>query len=154
MTDHQTKALRLLNDKRRWHIWEIALWLVAIAAIFLLPSQLLILTEIAILALFAVSLDLILGYAGIVSLGHTAFFGLGAYAAGILARDYVTEPVTGLLFAGLVSGLFGLATSFLVLRGSDLTRLMTTFGVAMLLAELGNQAALLTAVRTGFQGSR
>jgi branched-chain amino acid transport system permease protein len=139
MTDHQAHALSLLTAKHRWRVWEIALWLAAIAAIFLLPSQLL-------------SLDLILGYAGIVSLGHTAFFGLGAYAAGILARDYVAEPVTGLVFAGLVSGLFGLATSFLVLRGSDLTRLMTTFGVAMLLAELGNQAAWLTGGADGLSG--
>ena len=149
---HQAEAAAFLNAKRRWRIWELALWLAAIAAIFLLPSQLLILTEIGILGLFAVSLDLILGYAGIVSLGHTAFFGLGAYAAGILARDYVAEPVTGLAFAGLVSGIFGLATSFLVLRGSDLTRLMTTFGVAMLLAELGNQMTFLTGGADGLSG--
>ena len=120
--------------------------------IFLLPSKMLILTEIAILALFAVSLDLILGYAGIVSLGHAAFFGLGAYTAGLLARHYVTEPVTGLLAAGLVSGVFGFATSFLVLRGSDLTRLMTTFGVAMLLAEVANQAGWLTGGADGLSG--
>lgn len=151
MNNH-SHALALLNAKRRWRMWEFALWIIAFAAIFILPSQLLILTEIAILSLFAVSLDLILGYAGIVSLGHTAFFGLGAYAAGILARDYIAEPVTGLVFAGLVSGLFGLATSFLVLRGSDLTRLMTTFGVAMLLAELGNQAAWLSGGADGLSG--
>ena len=152
MSKIETPAMALLAARRRWRIWELALWVAAVAAIFLLPSQLLILTEIAILALFAVSLDLILGYAGIVSLGHTAFFGLGAYAAGILARDYVAEPVTGLVFAGLVSGIFGLATSFLVLRGSDLTRLMTTFGVAMLLAEFGNQATSLTGGADGLSG--
>lgn len=141
-----------LKQAGRWRIWEIALWLIAIAMIVVLPSKMLILTEIAILALFAISLDLILGYAGIVSLGHTAFFGLGAYAAGLLARDLVSEPVTGLVFAGLVSGLFGFATSFLVLRGSDLTRLMTTFGVAMLLAEVANQAAWLTGGADGLSG--
>lgn len=149
---HSARALVLLGARGRWRWWEIALWIAAIAAIFFLPSQLLILTEIVILALFAVSLDLILGYAGIVSLGHTAFFGLGAYAAGILARDYVAEPVTGLILSGLVSGVFGLTTSFLVLRGSDLTRLMTTFGVAMLLAELGNQASWLTGGADGLSG--
>lgn len=146
------KAVTLLARRNRWQIWELALWVAALAMVFILPSQMLILTEIAILALFAVSLDLILGYAGIVSLGHAAFFGLGAYAAGILARDYVAEPVTGLIFAGLASGLFGLLTSFLVLRGSDLTRLMTTFGVAMLLAEVGNQAAWLTGGADGLSG--
>ena len=135
-----------------WRPWEIAIWVVAIGAIFMLPGKSLILTEIAILALFAVSLDLILGYAGIVSLGHTAFFGLGAYAAGLFSIHVATEPVLGLLAAGLVSGLFGFVTSFLVLRGSDLTRLMTTFGVAMLLAEAANQAAWLTGGADGLNG--
>jgi branched-chain amino acid transport system permease protein len=146
------EAMGLLKRAGRWQIWEFALWMVAIAAIFLLPSQMLILTEIVILALFAVSLDLILGYAGIVSLGHTAFFGLGAYAAGIFAVHVSGEPIIGLLVAGLVSGIFGFLTSFLVLRGSDLTRLMTTFGVAMLLAELINQAAWLTGGADGLSG--
>lgn len=146
------EAMGLLKRAGRWQIWEFALWLVAIAAIFLLPSQMLILTEIVILALFAVSLDLILGYAGIVSLGHTAFFGLGAYAAGLFAVHVSGEPIIGLLVAGLVSGIFGFLTSFLVLRGSDLTRLMTTFGVAMLLAELINQAAWLTGGADGLSG--
>lgn len=146
------EAMGLLKRAGRWQIWEFALWMVAIAAIFILPSQMLILTEIVILALFAVSLDLILGYAGIVSLGHTAFFGLGAYAAGLFAVHVSGEPIIGLLVAGLVSGIFGFLTSFLVLRGSDLTRLMTTFGVAMLLAELINQAAWLTGGADGLSG--
>jgi len=83
----------MLNDRirarlaasRRWHPAEFVLWGLALAAVFLLPRQLLILNEIAILALFAISLDLILGYAGLVSLGHAAFLGVGAYAAGLLA---------------------------------------------------------------------
>lgn len=146
------QAAHLLSRASRWQYWEITLWIVAVAMIFVLPSKMLILTEIAILALFAVSLDLILGYAGIVSLGHTAFFGLGAYTAGLFAKNYISEPVTGLLVAGVVSGLLGFVTSFLVLRGSDLTRLMTTFGVAMLLAELANQAAWLTGGADGLSG--
>lgn len=145
-------AQALLRQAGRWRLWEIGLWLLAVSLIFILPSKMLILTEIAILALFAISLDLILGYAGIVSLGHTAFFGLGAYAAGLFARDYFSEPVTGLVVAGLVSGSFGFVTSFLVLRGSDLTRLMTTFGVAMLLAEIANQATWLTGGADGLSG--
>lgn len=145
-------AQGLLKRNERWQIWELGLWIAAVAAIFVLPSHMLILTEIAILAIFAISLDLILGYAGIVSLGHTAFFGVGAYVAGILARDYTGEPVTGLLVAGIVSGIFGFLSSFLVLRGSDLTRLMTTFGVAMLLAEVANQAAWLTGGADGLSG--
>jgi branched-chain amino acid transport system permease protein len=154
-TDNRTvaeQARHLLARAERWQLWEIGLWVVAVTMIFVLPTHMLILTEIAILALLAVSLDLILGYAGIVSLGHAAFFGLGAYAAGLFAKFFVGEPVTGLLVAGVVSGLFGLASSFLVLRGSDLTRLMTTFGVAMLLAELVNQMAWLTGGADGLSG--
>lgn len=154
-TDTRTvaeQARHLLARAERWQLWEIALWLIAVAMIFVLPTHMLILTEIAILALLAVSLDLILGYAGIVSLGHAAFFGLGAYASGLFAKFIVSEPVTGLLFAGVISGLFGLVSSFLVLRGSDLTRLMTTFGVAMLLAELVNQMAWLTGGADGLSG--
>jgi branched-chain amino acid transport system permease protein len=147
-----SRAKTQLARAGAWRLWEIAIWVVAIGAIFVLPGKSLILTEIAILALFAVSLDLILGYAGIVSLGHTAFFGLGAYAAGLFSIHVSTEPVLGLLAAGLVSGLFGLVTSFLVLSGSDLTRLMTTFGVAMLLAEAANQAAWLTGGADGLNG--
>ena len=146
------RAEAALARANAWRIWEIAIWVVAIGAIFVLPGKSLILTEIAILALFAVSLDLILGYAGIVSLGHTAFFGLGAYAAGLFSIHVATEPVLGLIAAGLAAGAFGFVTSFLVLRGSDLTRLMTTFGVAMLLAEAANQAAWLTGGADGLNG--
>ena len=74
---------------------EIVFWLVAAATLFFLPERHLILNEIAIIGLFALSLDLILGYAGIVSLGHAAFFGLGAYVAGILAKHGIADPLVG-----------------------------------------------------------
>ena len=73
-------AAGLARDAR-WRWWEFALLAVLLLSWALLPGQALLLNEIAILALFALSLDLILGYAGIVSLGHAAFFGFGAYAA-------------------------------------------------------------------------
>ena len=109
----------------RWTVLlEVAFWLAAIAAIFLLPRRLLLLNEIAILALFAMSLDLVLGYAGIVSLGHAAFFGLGAYTAGLMAKHFAVDPLVGIAAAAATAGLLGFLTSFLVLRGSDLTRLI------------------------------
>ena len=121
-------------------------------SVFLLPSKHLILTEIAILALFALSLDLILGYAGIVSLGHAAFFGFGAYVAGILAKHgIINEPVLALLASGLAAAVLGFVTSFLVLRGSDLTRLMVTLGVALVLREIANQLEI-TGGADGLQG--
>jgi branched-chain amino acid transport system permease protein len=123
-----------------------------VASIFLLPAKHLILTEIAILGLFALSLDLLLGYAGIVSLGHAAYFGFGAYVAGILAKyGIVKEPVLALLASGLAATALGFVTSFLVLRGSDLTRLMVTLGVALVLREIANQLEI-TGGADGLQG--
>jgi branched-chain amino acid transport system permease protein len=142
-----------LAARARWRPAEIVFWVVAAASVFLLPGKHLILSEIAILALFALSLDLILGYAGIVSLGHAAFFGFGAYAAGLIAKHgLIAEPVLALLAAGLLAALLGLASSFLVLRGSDLTRLMVTLGVALLLRELANRLDKLTGGADGLQG--
>ena len=140
-------------QRARWSAPEIAFWLITAASVFLLPSKHLILTEIAILALFALSLDLILGYAGIISLGHAAFFGLGSYAGALLAKyGVVTEPVLALLVSGLCAAVLGFATSFLVLRGSDLTRLMVTLGVALIMREIANQIPDLTGGADGLQG--
>ena len=142
-----------LVARARWHPLEILFWLAALASYYLLPDKHLIFTEIAILGLFAVSLDLILGYAGIVSLGHAAFFGFGAYAAGLLAKhQIVTEPLAALLLSGLAAMLLGFLTSFLVLRGSDLTRIMVTLGVALVLREIANRYAWLTGGADGLQG--
>ncbi len=129
-----------------------ALWLAAVAAIFLLPRRMLLLNEIAILALFAMSLDLILGYAGIVSLGHAAFLGLGAYTAGLMLKHYSVDPLFALLAAASAAAVLGFATSFLVLRGTDLTRLMVTLAVALLMGEAANKMQWLTGGSDGLQG--
>jgi branched-chain amino acid transport system permease protein len=124
-----------------------------LATIFFLKSRYLLLTEAAILGLFALSLDLILGYAGIISLGQAAFFGVGAYTAGLLAKyEIITEPVLALLVSGALAMVVGFVTSFLVLRGSDLTRLMVTLGVALVLRELANKFADITGGADGLQG--
>jgi branched-chain amino acid transport system permease protein len=141
-----------LADRARWRPLEFVFWAAALASIFLLPDQHLILTEITILALFALSLDLILGYAGIISLGHAAFFGFGTYVAGLVAKHWITEPVIGLLVAGIAATVLGFVTSFLVLRGSDLTRIMVTLGISLVLREIANQAAWLTGGADGLQG--
>jgi branched-chain amino acid transport system permease protein len=146
-------ATEWLAARARWQPLEIVFWVAAFAAIYLFPGRHLILTEIAWLGLFALSLDLILGYAGIISLGHAAFFGLGAYTAALLAKyEIINEPVLALLVAGAVATALGFLTSFLVLRGSDLTRLMVTLGVALLLRELANRYGWLTGGADGLQG--
>ncbi len=147
------RAQESVAARARWHPLEFVFWLIAFGAIWLAPGYHLILTEIAWLGLFALSLDLILGYAGIISLGHAAFFGFGAYAAGLLAKyELINEPVLALIAAGLASMALGFVTSFLVLRGSDLTRLMVTLGVALVMRELANRFGELTGGADGLQG--
>ena len=109
-------------------------------------------SQILITGLFALSLDLILGYAGIVSLGHAAFFGIGAYTAGLLAVHGWGEPSSGLVVAGAAGALAGFATSFLVVRGTDLARLMVTLGIGLMLFEVANQAASITGGADGLSG--
>ncbi|MBR1212664.1 branched-chain amino acid ABC transporter permease [Bradyrhizobium sp. JYMT SZCCT0180] len=139
--------------RSRWRGGEIAFWVLVLACAFLFPSRYLIMTDILRLALFALSLDLILGYAGIVSLGHAAFFGVGAYCAGLLAlHGIITEPVIALVAAGLVAMVVGFLTSFLVIRGVDLTRLMVTLGIALLLEALGERFSNITGGTDGLQG--
>jgi branched-chain amino acid transport system permease protein len=138
--------------RARWWWPEIVFWLLAYTALLMPPGKFLILNEIAILALFALSLDLILGYAGIVSLGHAAFFGAGAYAAGLLAKHVTGDPLAGLCLGIAVATAVGFTTSFLVLRGSDLTRLMVTLGVALVLGEIANALPGISGGADGLQG--
>src|SRR2546422_1832360 len=147
------EVARRLARRARWRPFEYAFWLAALASVFLLPGRHLILTEIAWLALFPLSLDLILGYAGIISLGHAAFFGLGSYVAALLAKHgIIAEPVLALVVSGVCAALLGFATSFLVLRGSDLTRLMVTLGIALIMREIANQIPDITGGADGLQG--
>ena len=141
-----------LHNSRRWRPWELVLWALALASPFLLSTHALIINEIAIVALFAVSLDLILGYTGIVSLGHAAFFGMGAYAAALFAKLVLPDPLLGLVFGVAVATLLGALCSFTIMRGSDLTRLMVTLGVALILMELANKLDWLTGGADGLQG--
>jgi len=136
----------------RWRWWEFALLALALLSWFLLPGHALLLNEVAILALFALSLDLILGYAGIVSLGHAAYFGFGAYVAALFAKHVLPDPLLGMAVAIAAATALGFATSALILRGSDLTRLMVTLGIALILYELANRLDWLTGGADGLQG--
>jgi branched-chain amino acid transport system permease protein len=142
-----------LQSLSRWRPIEIAFWLATLLPFVLFPNYLSLASQIAITALFALSLDLILGYAGIVSLGHAAFFGVGAYTAGILSARYGWgEPISGLLAAGVMAGLVGYATSFIIARFRHLALIMLTLGFGLLLGELANSAGWLTGGVDGLQG--
>lgn len=131
---------------------EIAVWFAFAAAYVALPDKLPLMSQVLIFGLFAVSLDMALGYAGILTVGHAAFFGTGAYAAGLLARHGWGEPLSGLLVALIGCAALGYVLSYLVVRGTDLARLMITIGVCVLLAELVNRLASVTGGTDGLQG--
>ena len=142
--------ITLSPQRLRWV--EVAFWLALASCFFLLPDKLTLMSQILIFGLFAVSLDMALGYAGILTVGHAAFFGAGAYAAGLLAKHGWGEPFTGLLVALVVCAALGYLLSYLVVRGADLTRLMITIGVCVLLAELANRLSGITGGTDGLQG--
>ena len=131
-----------LLESSRWKAWEPVVWLLAFAS----PN------EIAIVALFALSLALILGYTGIVSLGHAAFLGFGAYSAALFAKHVMPDPLVGLAVGIVAATALGAVCSFTIMRGTDLTRLMVTLGMALLLLELANKLDWLTGGSDGLQG--
>jgi len=133
---------------------EVVFWLATLLPFVVTPDYLSLASQIAITALFALSLDLILGYAGIVSLGHAAFFGAGAYTAGLIAKHYWTEPLTGLLIAGISAGILGYALSHVIVRFRHLALIMLTLGFGLLLPEAANSASALTGGADGLQGFR
>ena len=144
----QTSLLRAA----RWQPLELAFWLLAFVSPWLLSQHALIINEIAIVALFAVSLDLVLGYTGIVSLGHAAFLGFGAYSAALFAKHIHPDPLIGLCVGMVAATLLGAVCSLSIMRGSDLTRLMVTLGTALILLELANKYSDLTGGADGLQG--
>jgi branched-chain amino acid transport system permease protein len=135
-----------------WRTIEVVFWLATLLPFIVTPDYLVLASQIAVSALFALSLDLILGYAGIVSLGHAAFFGFGAYTAGLIAKWGWGEPLTGLLISGLAAGLLGWLMSFVISRFRHLALIMITLGFGLLLLEAANSASWLTGGADGLQG--
>jgi branched-chain amino acid transport system permease protein len=146
------RTLDTFAHRHRFRWWEALPWIVAVAVFFVFPNYLALGAQILATILFALSLDLILGYAGVVTLGHAAFFGVGAYTAGILAANGWGEPITGLFIAAAAAALVGLASGALILRTTGLTLLMQTLVVAAMLYELANKAGRWTGGADGLQG--
>jgi len=132
-------ATSALVNRHRLRWWEPIPWILAIGFFYMFPRHLGFGNEMLVMVLFALSLDLVLGYAGIVTLGHAAFFGIGAYTVGLLARHGIwTEPLSGLLIAAAVAAIFGLLSGFVLLRTTGLTLLMLTLCMMLLLEEAAN----------------
>jgi branched-chain amino acid transport system permease protein len=152
LAEKASTPLLYLRAQTRWRPVEIVFWIAALSPYVLFPNYLSLASQIAIAGMFALSLDLILGYAGIVSLGHAAFFGAGAYTAGLLSKHGWGEPLSGLVAAAAVAGLVGYATSFVICRFRHLALIMLTLGFGLLLAELANSLGWLTGGMDGLQG--
>ena len=149
MAAPQTAAGQLAR-RHRFQWWEVLPWIAAVAAFFAFPTYLAFGTQLLITILFALSLDLVLGYAGIVTLGHAAFFGAGAYTVGMLASHLGwSEPLSGLLAAAAVAGLIGFVSGLVLLRTHGLTLLMLTLCTMALLEQAANMGAAWTG---GFDG--
>ncbi len=139
-----------LSNRHRWRWWESLPWLLAIAYFFAFPNYLGFGNELLITILFALSLDLALGFAGIITLGHAAFFGVGAYTVGMLANYGIwNEPLSGLVLAALAAAAVGLLSGLVLLRTTGLTLLMLTLCTMLLLEETANLASEWTG---GFDG--
>ena len=150
MSRPELAAARALAGRHRVKWWEVLPWVAGIAVFFLLPGYLAFGTQLLIVILFALSLDLVMGYAGIVTLGHAAFFGAGAYTVGMLAQHAGwNEPLSGLVAAALVAGAIGLASGYVLLRTQGLTLLMLTLCTMALLEESANMGHAYTG---GFDG--
>jgi len=145
-------AIDQLLSARRFRPIEAAPWIAAAAAYFLFPDYLQLGAQIAVMILFALSFDLLLGYGGIVTLGHAAYFGAGAYAAGIAAKYGWGDPFLGLLIGGVVAGMLGAVAGSVILRTRGLTLLMLGMAVSLLLFEAANGQAWLTGGADGMQG--
>ncbi len=141
-----------LEQQARWRAMEIVFWLATLLPFFLFPNYLVLASHIAITALFALSIDLVLGYAGIVTLGHAAFFGLGAYGAGLFSKFVWGEPLTGLAVGAAIAAVAGYLSSWIVVRFRHLAIIMITMGFGLLLHEAANSAHWLTGGADGLQG--
>ena len=144
--------LSYLRAQTRWHWSETVFWLATLLPFYFLPDYLQLASQIAITALFALSLDLILGYAGIVSLGHAALFGTGAYTAAIFSKFVWGEPLAGLVVGAAAAAIVGYASSFVIARFRHLTLIMITLGFGLLLEQAANSASGITGGSDGFQG--
>ncbi len=130
------------------------LLLLAVALYFALPYNLAFLTRILIMVVLVLSLDLVLGYAGIATLGQAAFYGAGAYAAGLFAIHVWADPVAGLAAGAVAGAVLALVSGLVLMRTQGLTLIMLTIAVASICLEIANKARDLTGGADGLRGIR
>jgi branched-chain amino acid transport system permease protein len=123
----------------------------ALAAYFLFPDYLVFGAAVLVMAIFAISLDLVIGFAGILTLGHGVFYGVGAYAAGLITFVGWREPITSALLGAAIAAAFAAATGPFVLRLKGLPLVMVTLSIGFIVLEAANKASWLTGGHNGLQ---
>ncbi len=153
MSEQPVTALGAIAKPRGFGwIGHLIPWALALIFYYFAGGYLSLGTGALIMILFAMSLDIALGYAGIVTLGQAAFFGFGAYTAGIFAIHVSNDPIIGLLVATVLTAVFGLVTGAVILHTQGVTLLMLTLAIVTLLYEAVNRASHLTGGDDGLQG--
>lgn len=134
--------------------WDLGLVALGIGLFFAFPYDLAFLTRVMIMIVFVLSLDLILGYAGVATLGHAAMYGTGAYAAGLFAKFVTGDPVLGLIAGALAGAVIAFVSGLVLMRARGLTLLMLSIAAAEVLREIANKARGLTGGADGLRGIR
>jgi branched-chain amino acid transport system permease protein len=130
------------------------LFLITLAALiyFVFPDQLPLAARIATMAILVMSLDLVVGYGGLATLGHSALFGVGAYASGILAMHITGNPLIGLLAGALAGTLMAFLSGLFLLRYEGLTFLMLTVAVGQIVQNGASKLRNWTGGEDGLTG--
>jgi len=153
-----TETARVRSGRRGFfsqrRVADAALLAAAVGAFFLFPYDLAFLTRILIMMILVLSLDLVLGYGGIATLGQAAMYGTGAYAAGLFAIHVWADPVAGLLVGALAGAAIAFLSALVVMRAHGLTLLMLTIAAAQILQETANKARPVTGGADGLRGIR
>lgn len=134
-----------------WRAPLITLVLGAVACLAF-PEQLGLITRIFVTALFVLSLDLVVGVAGLATLGHAAMFGIGAYTAGNVALHVLADPLAGLAAGMLAGSLLAFASGLFLLRYHGFTFLMLTVAVCQITYNLAQKARDWTVGDDGLSG--
>lgn len=134
---------------------ELLPWIGASVAYVAFPDALPLGAQIIVMILFALSMDILAGYAGIVTLGHAAFYGAGAYTVGILSvSGRVQDPVAGLVLGSLVGAALGALAGSLMLRTRGLALLILSLSLLLMLQEAANKLSTWTGGSDGLQGMK
>jgi branched-chain amino acid transport system permease protein len=139
-------------SRHHWRVGEVFWLAAAVACYFTFPEYLALGTSVLVMVLLVLSFDLLLGFSGVLSLGHAVLFGLGAYTAGWLSLAGWSEPISVVLAAGLTGAVLAALTGPFFLRLTGLPLLMVTLAFGALVFELAHKATRITGGDDGLSG--